>query len=465
MTKKRNFGIRKLFAAAVTGVLVMQAAFVPVMADEEAIPDLGDIDIEALEEMPGLGSMTTDFEVTGTISAGELGDLELNVDGQIVADSDAKAQSLTGSFSTSGISYDFSEYFDGEAILLKIPGLPKVLSYNYHADPAGTFLGELVGADTLNAVNHILQLSYAEAADPEAMQQFGEELSAVFTDAMNQLAFEPAPEKECTIGGEAVTCQGLQAVISQDFVRELVDKLLGVSMPNGQTIQEYVDMLLALNVQDSTTSSTPASVSEAVESFLPQLPDLTFRMYMNEDGSMPVEFDLEAEDSTLALKLAGPAETPWSEIAITVDDQEVANLLIEMAADGVRVSLTAEGEEVCAFEFTYGESGATATLYVQGNELGTLVIDVTNGTFELSSAFLPSAITGTFAVDGDALTITADYEGLHISFSTKPGGTAVKPEGEVLELTEMTQEDFQVIGEALQSLTGGAVSQAADDAA
>ena len=68
-------------------------------------------------------------------------------------------------------------------------------------------------------------------------------------------------------------------------------------------------------------------------------------------------------------------------------------------------------------------------------------------------------------MDGDALTITADYEGLHISFSTKPGGTAVKPEGEVLELTEMTQEDFQVIGEALQSLTGGAVSQAADDAA
>ena len=34
-----------------------------------------------------------------------------------------------------------------------------------------------------------------------------------------------------------------------------------------------------------------------------------------------------------------------------------------------------------------------------------------------------------------------------------------------LLLREMTQEDFQAIGEALQSLTGGAAPQAADDAA
>ena len=434
MKKTWNLGVRKLCAAAVIGMLAVQSAFVPVMADdaESELPVFEDA--EVYDDMIGAlpQSVTADIEVSGTIPMGESGGTEMSASAQAVFDREA-------------------------AILFKLPLFPKVIAYNYKSDLTGSFLAQIAGEDNLQLINSALQLVTAQF-DPEAMQAYADEITAVLSEIAGSVTFEEAPEKECSVGGEMVACQGMSIPLTKDFVKDALSKLVAVKYPNGQTIEEYFNLCLKVGGQDAEAGA-PQTIEEAIDMMLAQLPeDMKLLVYMNPDGSFPAEIGLEMDGHLLALQFAGPAETPWTEIVLAADGEEMGKLTVELTDNGALLTLNMQGEELGTLAVEVGESGFTAVLTVQGQEIGSLYVDVTEGTFEVTSDLLPTPITGTFGATEEGGFLTAEFMGFTISINVSEGGTVVVPEGEVLELNTMTEEEFNELSEGLSSLFGGSAS-------
>ena len=459
MKKTWNLGVRKLCAAAVIGMLAVQSAFVPVMADdtESELPVFEDA--EVYDDMIGAlpQSVTADIEVSGTIPMGESGGTEMSASAQAVFDREAAAHSVNGQVDLSGVTIEFAEYMDLESILFKLPLFPKVIAYNYKSDLTGSFLAQIAGEDNLQLINSALQLVTAQF-DPEAMQAYADEITAVLSEIAGSVTFEEAPEKECSVGGEMVACQGMSIPLTKDFVKDALSKLVAVKYPNGQTIEEYFNLCLKVGGQDAEAGA-PQTIEEAIDMMLAQLPeDMKLLVYMNPDGSFPAEIGLEMDGHLLALQFAGPAETPWTEIVLAADGEEMGKLTVELTDNGALLTLNMQGEELGTLAVEVGESGFTAVLTVQGQEIGSLYVDVTEGTFEVTSDLLPTPITGTFGATEEGGFLTAEFMGFTISINVSEGGTVVVPEGEVLELNTMTEEEFNELSEGLSSLFGGSAS-------
>ena len=422
-------------AAVTTAALVVSTAFIPVAADS-SVDALGGgaeyLDGTDLGDYAALsGSTTTEISVSGSVNTESLGDLSLNADVTMVVDHDAGAQSMTGAIQASGVSYEFAEYMDADAILLKIPGLPKVLSYNYQTLAEDSYLAQMVGAENLNVINNALKLNYASLAGGPEVERYAQEITTILTDTFSQLEVSEAPEKECRVGDGTVSCTGYQAVITKDVALDTANKLLAVQLPNGQTFEEYINMLLAISNSGSDSDVEEVSGSEdaisLINNALEDMPDLTGAVYLN--NNFPVELSLTAEGSTIALQLRGPETAPWSEIALVNDDEDAAVINVSVEGSVYKAVVSASGSEVATFSF-----------------------DTEAMTYEANIPALGSPITGTFNVDGDAFVFTASYNDLQISARTTEGGTVTKPEGEVLELTTMTAEDFQAISSEFASL-------------
>ena len=440
--KKRNF--KKLFAVVLTGAFALQTALVPVMAEEsvsedaELVEEIVDLSGLSMEDMGALGAVTLDIDASGSISMGGTELFDIDADITLAADASTGQHSASGSVGSNGISVNFAEYMDTEKIQVKLPGLAQVLSYNFQEDPSGSFLASVVGEDTLKVLNNALQLMSSAYSNPEAMAEVGQQIAEIITGAIGNLEFEQAPEKECSVGGEMVTCQGVQATISKELIMDIVSQIMEVSLPIGITYEEYFDGILAMSAQ--TDPSMPSSVTDVVGAYLEELPDeFLYAMYMTDAGT-PAEFDLTVEDtmgpSTLALEFRGPVEMFWSEIALTVDGNEV--MLLTTDFDGT------------AF---------TAALTVSGQEMGTFSLNLEDMSFEIASPMLPFEITGQVIMNEDGtVTVIVNIDALTITITMSYGGTVEELDGEVLDLSTMTEEDFNSIAMSLSSIFGPAAA-------
>jgi hypothetical protein len=426
MRKSWKTRMRKVFAASMTAALVLSAAVIPAAADEADAA--GELDLAQAADIEAVLT-----PVSANISAksnGEegtpLGGAGLDINFDFAIDPNAGAQSASGTLSMSGINMDFSEYADKDALLVKIPGIEKVLSFSFSGIEADSVLGQMIGADQLEAFNHIMDLFKAEIGDPEAMQKYAEEFTAAINDIISQFTIESADPKEVTLGGETVTCNGMKTEITAQLAKDAVNKILGVTLPNGQTIAEYAQMLINLKAEGETQS-----LDAVIDDFFADMPNMDFLMYMTDEGA-PAELSLAVDGQTMAaLQFRGPQEATWTEIAF------VAN-----------------GEDMAVLNVTPTEAGISAALTVQGQQMGTLDVDLTNGTFALEA--MGYSFNGSFAAAEDgSFVITVSAFGLDITVTATTGGTVTKPEGDVLELTTMTEEDFNAIAQSLGGLFGG----------
>lgn len=435
----KRFG--RLVGAAMAAALAMQTAFVPVMAADSTaeVPDLSS-EVQVLESMLPTGSaLTSEISLSGAVNG-----VDISADLIAVTDAEKAASSLSGAVNAAGTDISFDAYMDAGKVELKLPDLP-VLSYDYTADPSGSLLAQLFGEETLKAMNKVLQLvnSGYMGGNPEGMQKLAEQLNQIYAEAMNQVKFEAAPSKDCTLGGEKVSCVGMQTTITGQFIADILGKMLDCTLPNGQTYREYFDMVLSL----SNTGASPASGSlpKNADAFIEQyaaMPEVTFAMYTTAEGT-PAEFDLTAQGSTLAVELRGAAATPWTEIAVVVDGKENAVLYVEPTETGFELSLVAAG-----------------------SEMGYLVIDMQDMTFELNSTMLPSPVVGSFAFDGESFSAYVSYDELECSLSFAQGGVVAEPEGdEVIDLTKITEEEFNTVFSQLSGLFSAVMPQANADAA
>ncbi len=439
----RKTHFKKLVAAVLTGALALQAAFIPVMAEDAGI-DSDIPDTELLDEIAALsnadkgdlGVITVDIDAAGSVTMN--GASLFEIDAEVVSSADLAngTHSTTGSVSSSGITVDFSEYMDSETIQLKLPGVPMVLSYNYQNDPSGSYLASMVGEDALKVINNALKLVNASTTNPEGMAAFGQEISAIFAEAAGSLKFETAAEKECSIGGKAVVCQGVQAPISKDLIMDTVSKVFDCKLPIGITYGEYFDRIFALQAQ--TDPSAPKSIKEFIDYTFASMPgELVCAYYVTEDGA-PAEIDLTAEGNTLAIQLRGPAGMNWSEIAVTAGDTEIGLLSINMS-----------------------ETGYEASVSVSGQVMATLSINASDMSYLLTSPMLPFEIAGQIIVNEDgSMTLVNNCDNLVVTTTISYGGTVEKPEGDVLELSSMTEQDFAAIASSLASVFGNSFAAA-----
>ena len=419
-----------LTAAALTMSMGSAAIFAAESDVSEMIPDL-----DIASELP-VGAMTSEFKITGTLPSSPLGDLEIDADVTAVVDPAAGAQCMSGTIGASGMTFEFQEYFDTDKIMVKIPGMQNVLSYDYKADPAGTALGEIAGVENLTTINKVLQLMSALAANDESVAAFGEEIMGVVQGALSKVEFGAADEKVCIVGNSTETCQGMKATITKDIVSEILHGVMGCTLPNGQTYGEYFAMIASLEGQ---TVSADEFV-DSLDSQLADMPDMDLAVYMDENGS-PVEVDLIADGSTLALQFRGEA-IPYTDIYLVADDEVVGSLKANITETGAEISVTAGDGD-------------------QAMNIGTLTFDAQAGTFAISSPYLPQDITGTFSFDGTALSCSVDVMGLHIEGNFTQGGTVAEPEGEVVELTQMSEEELSAFAGSIQQTFGGAMDSAA----
>ncbi len=423
----RKKWIKTACAAFMTAALTLSFGTAAFASDEVS----GLLDsLTALEEgdlsTASMPTVTAEVTVSGNIQAESVGDMSIDAKITTVSDAAANQHSVSGYVSASGISVNFGGYFDQDQIMVQIPGLPKILTYDYKADPASTLLGQAVGVETLGAINKYLEL-IANSGNLEAAQKMGEDLIACFQNAAGKLMFGQADAKECIVGGETKMCEGMKALITKDAVAGFLNDFLAVSLPNGQTMEEYMNMIASLAdsaTYGSSTTDIVGQLQQAVESF----PEMTASVYT--DAGTPVEIDLEAEGSVLSLQFRG-AEIPYTDTYLVADGEVVGCVIAEI-------------------------NGSTVTANVYAGDKGTMnvatcTVNIETGEYSISTPYLPSDITGQFTVDGDAVVVTANFMGLNISIRTFEGGEVVKPEGETLELTQMTEEDLESLGTSLAS--------------
>lgn len=405
--------------------------------DEDTVENLEDFteDVQDPEK-----TFTTDINVTGSIYDSNSVATTINASAKAVNGPEEGSVDLN--VNANGISLDMSTYADNEKVLLKLPGLDKVLSYDFTKDATGSYLEQLVGADTLQALNSAFKMSSAKL-DAATTEKLAADIAAVFTDAMGKLEFTPAPEKECKIEDKSVTCQGMQAVITKDDVKDVITKLLDINLPTGQTIREYIEIVTKLQ-----GGSVP-SLDEMLAG-VDEMKDITLLVYMNED--MPAEIILKTESGEAAIQFRG--EVPYSNIALVVDGQDVFAFRYETNDKGFDLVFEA-GEKKLVVDIVTKENGFVAAASLDEQMIGTFSVE--DNYFSVQSPFLQSQITGTYEVKDDGLSITAKYQDLDVSLKTQEGGTVTKPEGDILELTEMTEEDFAEIQESIGSLFGGSV--------
>ena len=438
----RKTRIGKIAAGMMAAALVLQSVFVPVMADDTASESTEVLeDLEALEGLEEIGDLTgltgpvgTEITVSGSVAGSP------EIEGMVVTATDPAegATSFSGVISSSGISFEFAAYADKNQIVLQIPGVPKILSLDLNADLSNTLIGQMLGQEQAEMISKVMQLCTA-AMDPmsEKMQKIGEEITAIFTEAAGKLEFEAAEAKEFDMGGEKIQCQGLKTVISPDLVKAVVTKLLAVELPNGQTYEEYFNMVLSVS-GTSGDGSAPASVQELVAAYLDTLPELTLVVYSSDTGAVP-EIDLIANGSTLALQMRGAELTPWTEIAVNVDGTDMAVMKID-----------------------FDDSGFKASLNVQGQDMGSLAVNMTDMSFELNITGMPAPITGyvEYSEEGEPY-IYLVCDQLLVTIHLTETAFVEKPEGDVLDLTSMTEEDFNSLVESIGSIFGSVSVQGA----
>ena len=431
----RKKWLKTALAAVTAAALTMSFGTAAVMAEESEASDVIDVMDDLGLDIPEGGSITSEISVSGALSA--LGDSEIQADILAVVDSDAAAQSMTGSVTISGMTLSFGEYFDADALVLQIPMLPKALSYNYNADPEGTILAEMLGTSKpLDTINKYLLLIYKALSQDPACEAYAEELAEVFSSFAGSLEFGLADEKEVIVGDGTETASGMNAVITADAAADLANDLLAVTLPNGQTMEEYINAMADLGNYMNGDVEGGADISAIIADYLVDMPDMTATLYLDSDSN-PREISLSAEDSAIALQFRG-AEIPYTDIAFAVDGEAIASAKVDIT-----------------------ETGAEIALIVSDSEVAKISVDTSAGTFSVESEYLPETITGTISFDGDDMVLATDFMGLHIETRTYQGGEVTKPEGEALELTTMSAEDFQDIFSSISSLFGGAFDEAA----
>lgn len=419
----------KTACAAIMAAALTVSGGAAVFAEETDTLDI----LGSLSELEGadieMPAMTTEIKISGSIPAESLGDLEINADLKVTADPSAGAQSLTGTVSTSGVSYSLAGYFDDSCLMVQIPGLPKVLSYNFNSDAASSPLAQMVGVKPLETINKYLQLLSKSMNDKDAAIAYTEQLAQCFMNAVNNLEIGTADEKECIVGSGTKVLPGMSAKITKDTIASFANEFLQVTLPNGQSMEEYIKMMAEFaNSMDGDDSEV--DVTAYLQSMINELPDFTGSVYMDE--SMPREISLEAEGSVVALQFRGE-EIPFTDIYLVTDDEVVGSVITELTETGLTSNIfVGDGEEAMNI--------ATVTFNAETYE------------YSISTPYLPGEITGQFQMEGNTFTCTANYQGLSIEISAYEGGEVTKPEGEVLELTEMSGEDFQAISQSLGSL-------------
>lgn len=410
---------KKGIVSAAAAALLIQSLMVPAAAEATISFDDAEYDIPSV--------FSADITVNGNLEIPDAGELDLEGSFTVAVDQEAGCQSVSGTVSTSGMSMTFNQYFDEEAVLVKIPFVSKVLSYRYR-DPVTTPIADPYTAKMFNAINSILQLYYAELFEEEAMQAFGEEIIAAYSDFFSSIEFEPAPKKDCMVGGEPVSCSGVQTVIDADLMMDFMDRMMPVTLPNGMTMEEYYNMLLDISDEYDTDSRDIRQVLE--DAFEEMEEGMTLCIYLRttDSGAFtgPAEVSLSAEGETVALQFRGPAENPFAEIALVEDDEEyqyheeLAVLNIEQASDGAwKCTLSVEGEQ--------------AAVLTVNSDLS----------WELMIAGLADPVTGNFAMEDGAFVINAAYQNFTMSIRAHEGGEVVKPEGTIFELSTATEEELE----------------------
>ena len=408
---------RKGIVSAAAAALLIQSLAVPAAAD--ATISFGDTD----SSVPSVFS--ADITVNGNLEIPDGGELDLEGNFTVAVDREAGAESVSGTVATSGMTMNFNQYLDENALLLKIPFVSKVLSYSYR-EPVSSPIADPYVQKLFNGFNSILQLYYAEMFDEEAMQAFGEELMAAYGDFFSTIEFTPAPKKNCMIGGEPVLCDGVQTVIDADLIRDFVNRLMPVTLPHGQTVEDYYNMVLDISDQ---YDEIEGDVHDVLEDALAEMEDeFTLFIYLRKTDSGaytgPAEISLTANGSTLALEFRGGAKNPYSEIALvdSYDEyrDELALVNIEQIGDNAwRCALTFEGEQAAVL---------------------TLNSDLS---WELMVNGLEGPVTGNFAMEDGAAVINAAYQNFTVSIRAHEGGEVVKPEGTVFELSTATEEELE----------------------
>ncbi len=433
MMKKTGKRFGKFSAILMASALAVQTAFVPVMADdtvsdqavaEEITADAEEIR-QSFESMIPKGRMTSEISVEGAVAG-----VDLDIGLLSIADTESGAAYASGDVSVNGSSMSVEAYMDEHHVDLGLQGLP-TMSYDYTEDPSDTLLAQAVGADTLKAMNQVLSLIHSAylGGNPEAMANLSEEVAAIYADVMGQMQFAALPEKECLLGGEPVACQGVSTVITGELVADLINRMMDVTLPNGQTYREYMNMVLSL-YSSQGLQGMPASVDEFVETYK-ALPEIGLEIYVTETG-VPVECTLTAEDSSLQIQLRGPADAPWSEIAYLMDGTEMAVITTDVTDSDVTVT-AASGDTTVA----------------------ELVIGLDDMSFVLSTIALPASIMGNIEFDDEAVVINAAYDALSITARMYQGGTVEEPSDEGgIKLNELTEEEFNEVFTNLGALFG-----------
>ena len=433
MKTRRFAGIAA--SAAMTASLFSTAAFA---ADLSTIED-------AAESLAVTSASTT------TINA------EVNYDGieiaallSLVLDPEAGAQSLDGTVDISGIQLDIAEYWDADKLMVAVPLINKVLSYNYSSVPASGYLAENIGTDYIELVNSYLQTEYSTIfGGGNLFSSYEEGIVDAFTTSLSSLSMTTVTKDDLT--GMEITADGA-------FMADLYDNVMAVQGDDGvafgDAIADYANSFAALA---ELTGSDISDITDTVDAIvnahdtIASMPAVTLDVYVN-DASMPAEISLTIEGSTLSLQFLGENETSWTDIVLAVDDEAIAELTTTISDNGADVVLSADGTEYAAFSYAMSEDSMNIELSAEGESVFAFTVNA-DSSYSLDIPSIGIPITGTILDNGLSFNIDDVLSG-QITVDVADGGTAQMPEGDAVDLSTATEEELNEVISTVASLFG-----------
>ena len=461
-------------------------------------------------------AMTTTM-LASTVSAADA----INVEGKVNAqgieadvnmataiDMEAGAVSTTGTVTVSGTAITFADYFDSEKIMLQVPLLPAVLSYNYKAEPTGA-ITQYIPAELLSAVNEYASLLWKASFTTPDLDALQANITAALGEILGSVQPTQIEPKDCLVGGTTVSCEGYSITLTGEMLGEAFDAILTASDGNGNSIGSSLascsKIYKGFSLLTGSQSESMAQAADLIDTVLSggadmiaSLGPVELTLYGNE---APAEINIKSGESTLTLQFTGAPETPWTNIIISADGTEVAAYTCDITmTGGRRIALSAQGTEVASLntERKNGGNGTYSTLSVQGSEVGALdvefdgtsgKIDVISGGSVLGSAQFAQDENGglTASVSAGAQTLAAisvsgrsytldvnaipslptitgelldngftvvcgDKANFTVTFGETDG--VVVPTGDVLNLESASAEDLQALVSILSSIAG-----------
>lgn len=352
-------------------------------------------------------------------------DYKINVDsdgtnvklsGNGSVDLDKKQLSVGTEVSAAGVNQSVQVYYDDSVILLNAPDLvDDVFKYDYTKKNNG-YIADMISQNTEGSIEdvNIILSSFWKIYDKR--DKLNSEITSRLKDAADDLTFEKTDSKKFEVDGKDRKCKGYRMVITGRDVKAFMDCY---SEANKDVYGDDYDEILRAVGRLTGEDISDISMDD-LDYGIPNMDEVELYFYIYKNRLAAVEVEVDGEK--VSIRFEG-GDTRTSRIVISADGEK---LIKESSIEDSVEEGTIEVEDEVVLKYSYDIKSGEMKLSPQGED--------------------PVKFT-VFAEKGKEARL--EYAGevgwdswLDLMLTISKGSRISKPEGETVDLGELSEDDI-----------------------